>query len=237
MNRQATLETSAERRGRADGRRSRDAILDAAARLATLDGLEGLSIAGLAELTGMSKSGLYAHFGSKEHLQLATVERARAIFEREVLTPARSRGDGLCRLRALAGEFLAYLGRDVFPGGCFFAAVGAEFDTHPGRVKERIVAFTEDWRRELLAAATRAQRDAEITAEADPEQLVFEVNALLLMAHASHTMFADPACLERAAQGLERLLGGEAGLTPAGCHRFAGSERAYAVPSSTHKPS
>jgi len=132
MNQPTITAAPAQRRQRADGRRSRDAILDNAARLATVEGLEGLSIARLAEHTGMSKSGLYAHFTSKEELQLATIERAQEIFETEVLRPARTKPDGLRRLWALSDEFLSHLERNVFPGGCFFAAVGAEFDTHPG---------------------------------------------------------------------------------------------------------
>jgi AcrR family transcriptional regulator len=207
MNRPAPSAAPAQRRQRADGRRSRDAILDNAARLATVEGLEGLSIARLAEHTGMSKSGLYAHFTSKEELQLATIERAQQIFEVEVLSPARVKTDGLHRLWALADEFLSHLERHVFPGGCFFAAVGAEFDTHPGRVKERIVAFTDSWVGELVAAAAAAQKASELPADPEPVQLIYEVDALLLMAHAAYTLYGDPALLERARVGLVRLLG------------------------------
>jgi len=207
MNQPTPTAAPAQRRQRADGRRSRDAILDNAARLATVEGLEGLSIARLAERTGMSKSGLYAHFTSKEELQLATIERAQEIFETEVLRPARTKSDGLRRLWALSDEFLSHLERNVFPGGCFFAAVGAEFDTHPGRVKERIGVFIEEWVGELVAAAAAAQRAGELPADPDPEQLTYEVDALLLMAHAAYTMYGDPALLERARVGLARLLG------------------------------
>ena len=207
MNQPTSTEAPAQRRQRADGRRSRDAILDNAARLATVEGLEGLSIGRLAEDTGMSKSGLYAHFTSKEELQLATIERAQEIFEAEVLSPARAKADGLPRLWALSDEFLSHLERQVFPGGCFFAAVGAEFDTHPGRVKERIGVFIEGWVGELMAAAAAAQRAGELPADPDPEQLIYEVDALLLMAHAAYTMYGDPALLERARVGLVRLLG------------------------------
>jgi AcrR family transcriptional regulator len=207
MNRPRPSAAPAQRRQRADGRRSHDAILDNAARLATVEGLEGLSIGRLAEHTGMSKSGLYAHFTSKEELQLATIERAQEIFEVEVLSPARVKTDGLHRLWALADEFLSHLERHVFPGGCFFAAVGAEFDTHPGRVKERIVAFTDSWVGELVAAAAAAQKASELPADPEPVQLIYEVDALLLMAHAAYTLYGDPALLERARVGLVRLLG------------------------------
>ena len=207
MNRPTPTAAPARRRQRADGRRSRDTILDNAARLATVDGLEGLSIGSLAEHTGMSKSGLYAHFTSKEDLQLATIQRAQEIFEAEVLTPARARPDGLHRLWALSDEFLSHLERNVFPGGCFFAAVGAEFDTHPGRVKERIGVFIEEWVGELMAAAAAAQRAGELPVDPDPEQLIYEVDALLLMGNAAYTMYGDPVLLERARVGLARLLG------------------------------
>jgi len=206
MNRPATTEP-AERRQRADGRRSRDAILDNAARLATVEGLDGLSIGRLAERTGMSKSGLYAHFTSKEELQLATIERAQEIFDAEVLVPARAEPDGLRRLWALSDEFLTHVEREVFPGGCFFAAVGAEFDTHPGRVRERIGVFIDGWVGELVAAAAAAQQAGELPADPDPEQLIYEVDALLLMGNAAYTMYGDPALLERARVGLARLLG------------------------------
>jgi len=200
-------ERRAGRKPRADGVESRRAILDAAANLATTRGLEGLSIGELAEHIGMSKSGLYAHFTSKEELQLATIERAQEIFDAEVLVPARAEPDGLRRLWALSDEFLTHVEREVFPGGCFFAAVGAEFDTHPGRVKERIGVFIEEWVGELMAAAAAAQRAGELPPDPDPEQLIYEVDALLLMAHAAYTMYGDPALLERARVGLARLLG------------------------------
>jgi AcrR family transcriptional regulator len=202
-----TVVSGTPRREREDGRRSRAAILDAAARLATVEGLEGLSIANLAEHTGMSKSGLYAHFKSKQALQLATVDRAGEIFAAEVVEPAHAAGEGLARLWALAEAFISHLERRVFPGGCFFASVGAEFDTHPGRVKERVVGFVEEWMQELLAAARRAHEAGELPAPADPEQVAFEVDALLLMAHAGYVMFGDPAVLDRTRRGVERLLG------------------------------
>lgn len=214
MNQPAPTETPSGRRQRADGRRSRAAILDTAARLATIDGLDGLSIGNLAERTGMSKSGLYAHFRSKEQLQLATIDRAAEIFETEVRGPARSQDDGLPRLWSLCTEFLAHLERGVFPGGCFFAAVGAEFTTHPGRVKERIVAFNDGWIAELQDAATAAQAAGDIGPDPDPDQLVFELDALLLMAHTTYAMSADRAGLERARRGLERLLGPRPAPTP-----------------------
>src|SRR5215217_837118 len=132
-------------RRRADGERTRHAILQAAAGLATTEGLEGLSIGRLAEHLGMSKSGLYAHFGSKEELQLATVETARAMFTNEVVEPAEGDPTARGRIDALCERFLSHVERRVFPGGCFFASAAAELDTQPGPVRERIVEFQCSW--------------------------------------------------------------------------------------------
>ena len=196
-----------KRRPRSDGRRSRDTILDTAARLATVQGLDGLSIGNLADETGMSKSGLFAHFTSKEELQIATVDRATEIFRAEVLEPAHTQGTGLRLLWALADGFLSYLERGVFPGGCFFAAVGGEFSGRPGRVRDRVTAFNVEWLRELEAAASQAQAAGELPATPEAAQVAFEVDALLLMAHATYTTFGDPAYLGRSRRGLQRLLG------------------------------
>ena len=179
---------SEPRATRSDGQRSRTAILDAAAALATIDGLEGLSIGDLAGRTGMSKSGLYAHFKSKEELQIAIVDHAAVIFAAEVVRPGHARGEGLALLRGLADTFLDHLERRVFPGGCFFASVGAEFDSRPGRVKQRVLEFINTWMAELVAAAAQAQARGEITSEIDAEQVAWEVDALLLMAHAAFVM-------------------------------------------------
>src|SRR5262249_48731712 len=123
--------TSTVRKRRSDGERSRQAILYEAAQLATVDGLTGLSIGRLAEAVGMSKSGLFAHFGSKEELQLATIDTASEIFAAEVVDPALAEPSGIARLRALSDRFLEHVERKVFPGGCFFASVATEMDTHP----------------------------------------------------------------------------------------------------------
>src|SRR5213080_3785144 len=127
------------RKPRADGVQSRQAILLAAAQLATTRGLEGLSVGELARHIGMSKSGLYAHFRSKEELELATIETAAEIFRREVLAPAGESPGGLARVRALGEAFLGHLERRVFPGGCFFAAVSVQLASRPGRPRDRVM--------------------------------------------------------------------------------------------------
>src|SRR5690349_5887738 len=116
----------AQRRRRSDGERSRTAILDKAARLATVEGIGGLSLSRLADEVGMSKSGLFAHFGSKEELQLATIETADEIFKEKVLDPAESASSGIERLRLLVNGYLDYVEAKTFPGGCFFATVMVE---------------------------------------------------------------------------------------------------------------
>jgi AcrR family transcriptional regulator len=203
----STMNTQTTRKPRADGVRSRQAILDAAARLATVEGLNGLSIGGLADHIGMSKSGLYAHFKSKEELQLATIDTASEVFDAEVVRPAAAAPAGRARLWALSNEFLAHLERGVFPGGCFFASVAAEIDTRPGRVRDRIVEFIESWVGELLQPVKDAQAAGEIDPAQDAAQLTFEVNAMLLMANAAYVMDPSPEVLERARRGIERLIG------------------------------
>src|SRR6188472_3204529 len=119
------------------GAQTRGTIVRAAADLASVEGLDGLSIGRLATELAMSKSGLFAHFGSKESLQLATIEEARQRYVREVIAPALASGSGIKRLHALCESFLSYVERGVFPGGCFFAAATAEFDCKaPGPVRD-----------------------------------------------------------------------------------------------------
>src|SRR5262245_11419250 len=129
---------SSTRRRRSDGERSRTAILDAAARLATVEGIGGVSIARLADEVGMSKSGLFAHFRSKEELQLATIDTASALFAARVTDPVDEATTGMQRLRLLVDGYLRYLEVETFPGGCFFASVLAEMDTQPGPVRDRL---------------------------------------------------------------------------------------------------
>jgi len=186
------------RRSRADGERSRQAILRASADLATIDGLEGISLGDLAAHIGMSKSGLYAHFGSKEELQLATVETAIEIFNAEVVELAQGITDPLAQLRALCDGFLSYVERRVFPGSCFFASTAAEFDTHPGRVRDRIAAVQQDWTDRLRGLIQEAQAAGSVDAEEDPAQLAFEVYAFLLLGNAAFVLDEDPAHLRRA---------------------------------------
>jgi AcrR family transcriptional regulator len=196
-----------QRRRRADGERSRQAILKAATELATLDGLDGLSIARLAAHIGMSKSGLFAHFGSKEELQLATVQEAQEIYDREVTSPAREHPEGLARVVALADGYLSYLDRGVFPGGCFFAAAAAEVDSRDGPVKDKVRDFLGAWRDDVIDQLRRAQEQRELPGDRDPEQLAFEIDALLAAANEGMQLFGDRKAVGRARTGIRERLG------------------------------
>jgi len=191
---------------RSDGEQSRSAILDAAAQLATVEGLGGLSIARLADAVGMSKSGLFAHFGSKEELQLATVETASSIFSAQVVEPAMTAGRGIERLRRLADGYLAYVQADTFPGGCFFASALAEVDTQPGAVRDRLAGFLADWLNRLETAARDAQTDGAIDPAEDPAQIAFEVEAALLLANNQYVVTRTPEPIERARRAIDRRL-------------------------------
>jgi AcrR family transcriptional regulator len=204
-------------RATSTGARTRTAILRTAADLASVDGLDGLSIGRLATELAMSKSGLFAHFGSKEELQLATVEEARQRYTREVIGPARAAGPGITRLHALCEAFLSYLERAVFPGGCFFASAMAEFDSKaPGPVRDRIAQCQDQWMDTLEGAARQAQERGELRAGGDPRQLAFELEAALLSANWYYHLFNDPTYFHRARRAVQARLASDA--TPAGLH-------------------
>jgi AcrR family transcriptional regulator len=194
------------RRQRSDGQRSRRTILDTAARLATVDGIDGLSIGGLAKAIGMSKSGLYAHFNSKVELQLATIAAAQELFDAEVVTPALAARDGLPRVEALCERFLSHVERGVFPGGCFFASVTAELDTRPGPARDRIADVQSSWA-ELIASGLReAQARHELDPGASIEQLTFELNAMLSQANTMFLLDGDRTTFDLARRAIRDRL-------------------------------
>jgi AcrR family transcriptional regulator len=194
------------RRRRADGEKSHRAILRAAAELASTHGLEGLTLAQLAARLGISKSGLFAHFRSKQALELATVEAAGEVFAEDVMKPALAAPPGVERLVALSEAFLSHLERRVFPGGCFFAAAAAELDSRPGPVRDRIAAFQRGWMRTLETHVREARERGELDRSADPPQIAFEVQAMLLAANAAFLLQGDPSVFERARRGVVGIL-------------------------------
>ena len=199
--------TGAERRPRADGERTRGAILRAAASLATVDGLEGLSIGNLAMAIGMSKSGLYAHFGSKQELQLATVEAADRIFQEVVVQPALAAPSGLGQLVAVCEAYFDYLQRGTFPGGCFFAAAALEMGTRPGPVKERVAAWESGFAALVWGLVATALEQHELPAGEAPDRLAFELHGIMLAADTSFVLHDDPTVLDLARQIVRQRLG------------------------------
>src|SRR3954451_13503407 len=195
------------RRTRSDGERSRGAILREAARLATVEGINGLSIGRLAEGVGMSKSGLFAHFGSKEELQLATVDHAAVVFAEQVTEPAAATSTGLDRLRALVENFLDHVESEVYPGGCFFASLTAELDTGSGAVRDRVLDVEDDYLGRIAQAIRDAQAEGQISASEDVDQLTFEINAYLLLANAQWVITQDRTPMERARRAFEARIG------------------------------
>jgi AcrR family transcriptional regulator len=182
-------------------------ILDRAVELASLEGLEGLTIGRLATELDMSKSGLFRHFGSKQELQLATVERATALFSHEVVEPSAAAEPGLERLRALIENYLSYLEREVLPGGCFLSAAAAEFDGRPGPVRNAIAASSRAWGSELESQAEIAGVRGELPDGADPVQVVFELGAYATRANAAYQLYGDRRAFDRARVAIARSLG------------------------------
>ena len=195
------------RQTRAPGERSRRRILEQAARLATIEGLEGLSIGRLAEATGMPKSSVYVLFGSKEELQLATIDAARESFLAEVVAPAlRSAPAGRQRLRVLCEGFLSYVERRVFPGGCFFVATSAELGARPGRVHDRVAAYQREWRDLLEHTALQARQAGELAPGADPSQLAFELSVILAGASIIAVLHSDDTAIGQARRAVTARL-------------------------------
>jgi AcrR family transcriptional regulator len=194
------------RQPRSDGERTRAAILHEAARLATVDGLDGLSLAHLADAVGMSKSGLFAHFRSKQELQLATVEAASEIFDEQVIDPAGAAQPGVARLKAYVERFLSHVEEGVFPGGCFFVSAVSELDAHPGPVRDGAMAFSQRWLG-LLADAVRAgQAAGELDPGVDPSQIAFELDAYMVLGNLQFVATADPSALDRVRRAVDNRL-------------------------------
>jgi len=172
------VETSDRRRLR--GMKTRQAILEHAARVGSAEGLEAVSLQRLADDLGISKSGLFAHFGSKEELHLATIHEAARVFTDEVIRPALAEPRGVGRVVALCTSWLSYLERGVFPGGCFFWAVAEEYDSRrPGPVRDSVLEKKAYWSYSLERAVREAQEAGEIDPGVDPAQLAWELDSLM----------------------------------------------------------
>jgi len=188
------------------GVRTRTSILERAVDLASVEGLEGLTIGRLADELGMSKSGLFAHFGSKEELQLAVIDAASQRYIREIFRPALELPRGFPRLMAICRSWISYVERAVFPGGCFFAAASFEFDGRPGPVRDLIRRHMDEWIGALEKAIRMAKDAGHLDPSVDPGQLAFELNALFFGANFAYYLRDDKHALERAMRAVESRL-------------------------------
>jgi AcrR family transcriptional regulator len=204
---------------RVRGDRTKRAILEKAVDIASAEGLEGLSIGRLASELGVSKSGLFAHFGSKQELQLETIDAAGEIFEHEVWDPVSDSEPGIVRLSSLMCSWLDYFQRGVFLGGCFFSNAHHEYDGRSGPVRDQIAAQKQRWTDAILAHIRSAQKRGQIRADVDPEQLAFELDAAGVLANSLWQLNRDERAFERARVAMRGRL--EAAATAAGKRSLA----------------
>jgi AcrR family transcriptional regulator len=194
------------RRSATDVAVSRAETLDAAVQLASVVGLEGLTIGGLADRLDMSKSGLVGRFGSREQLQLAALELAADIFRRAVIDRAQPQPAGLRRLNAICDAWIDYLGRPPFPGGCFLTTASVEFDARPGFVNQAVKDVMRRWMRVLEREATAAVENGELPKHADAKDVAFTINALAVGANCHYQLHRDRRALERARRAMAVVL-------------------------------
>ncbi len=186
---------------------SRGTIARAAASLAAVDGLDGLSIGRLAAALGMPKSGVSAHFGSKQDLQLAIVQEVARVFTEEVVRPALAAPPGLAQLTAVCEAFFAHLERRTFPGGCFMAGAALELGRRPGPVSDLIAGFQSQFGALIRGFAATAVGRHELPPGEDPDRLAFELNGIMLTADMNFVRHDDPAVLSLARQIVRQRLG------------------------------
>lgn len=192
----------------ARGDRTRRLILDRAVRIASVEGLEGLSLGRLSTELKLSKSGVFALFGSKEDLQLATVRAAVRVYAEHVVRPVRDLPPGLDRLWRICAGWLDYSRQRVFPGGCFFSSVSAEYDAREGKVHDALAAARTDWLAFVERTVCEARQAGEIEGGTDAPQLTFELVALMEMANAESVLHHEFTCYDKATRGiLNRLRG------------------------------
>jgi AcrR family transcriptional regulator len=187
------------------GQHTRAVILDAALTLASHMGLEGLSIGALAEVTQMSKSGVFAHFGSREELQIAVIREYHARFEEEVFFPAVKQPRGLVRLCALFENWVRRVSIEL-DSGCIYISGAVEFDDRPGPVRDALAAMVRTWHEALERAIGLAMDSGELRADTDPTQMLFEVHGLILALHHDARFLRLPGALDRARAGFLRTL-------------------------------
>jgi len=200
-------------RGQQKGQQTRAVILEAALGLASHMGLEGLSIGALADVTGMSKSGVFAHFGSREELQISVIREYHARFEEEVFYPALTEERGLPRLRELFERWVKRVSVEV-DSGCIYISGAVEFDDRPGPVRDALASMVQTWHSALERAIRLAIDEGHLAPDADPMQMLFEVHGFILALHHDARFMRNPGALDRARKGFERLV--QHFATPAG---------------------
>ena len=198
---------SAETRSRTlpKGQQTKAAIVDAALRMAAQVGLEGLSIGSLAEAMGMSKSGVFAHFGSRDELQISVVREYYARFEAQVFQPAMTQPRGLPRVRALFEHWMRFTSAEL-DSGCIFISGAVEFDDRPGPVRDALAEAVGAWIDAMTRAVAQAGEQGHLLASADPRQISFEIHALILALHYEARFMRRPGSMERAVQGFHNIL-------------------------------
>ncbi len=187
------------------GQQTRAAILEAALSLASHMGLEGLSIGALAEVTQMSKSGVFAHFGSREELQIAVIREYHTRFEEEVFFPAVREARGLPRLRALFERWVRRVSVEL-DSGCIYISGAVEFDDRPGPVRDALASMVRAWQSALERAIRLAIEAGHLRPDTDTLQMLFEVHGLILSLHHDARFLRLPGAVDRARTGLERIV-------------------------------
>jgi AcrR family transcriptional regulator len=188
------------------GAETRDAILERAVQLASEVGLDGLTIGRLAGALDLSKSGLFAHFASKEALQVATLDRAAEQFVEVVIRPALKAPRGEPRLRALVERWLLWPIEVPQPGGCIFVQAAVELDDKPGPARDRLVALQREWLASIATTVKGAVAEGQFRADADPDQFAFELYGIMLSTHHATRLMRDPRATDRARRAVDRLV-------------------------------
>jgi len=188
------------------GERTRAAILDAALRIVSKAGLDGLTIGTLADATGMSKSGLFAHFGSREELLLAVLAHGQAEFTEVVFQPAMAKARGLPRLKAMFTNWLDWTESADLPGGCPMIGGATEFDDKPGPVRDMLAGGQRTWIETLKRTVRQAIEEGQMPADTDPEQIAFEMFGIALVVHHHRRLLGYPKARARALAALDKLL-------------------------------
>ena len=230
------LKPGRAREGRAlqKGQQTKAAIVDAALGLATQIGLEGLSIGALAEVTQMSKSGVFAHFGSREELQISVIREYHTRFEDEVFYPAMRAGRGLPRLRALFDNWMKRTSIEI-DSGCIYISGAVEFDDRTGPVRDALASSVLTWHAAMRRAIEQCKDLGELRADTDADQMLFEIHGLILALHYEARFLQTPGSMGRAVQGFQNILARYSAQAPTSAPAAAGKRRKVSNQTTTSK--